>query len=193
MMDRMKQVQPVSEPDLLDALRRGDEEPLRVLYRKHYPMIINLVVNNGGSLQEGKDIHQETLIAFYERVREPGFRLECSIKTFLYSVARRLWLKQLQRRQRFGGTLNDAEVYVEVEMELIERREAGFRAMYEALEAMGEPCRSILKDFYLAERSMDEIARKFGYTNTDNAKTQKYKCLQRLKKRFFASMPGQNE
>jgi hypothetical protein len=26
---------------------------------------------------------------------------------------------------------------------------------------------------------------KFGYTNSDNAKTQKYKCLQRLKRYFF--------
>jgi hypothetical protein len=32
---------------------------------------------------------------------------------------------------------------------------------------------------------MEEIAEKFGYTNADNAKTQKYKCLQRLKKYFF--------
>ena len=33
---------------------------------------------------------------------------------------------------------------------------------------------------------MQEIAAEFGYTNADNAKTQKYKCLLRLKKLFFA-------
>ena len=33
---------------------------------------------------------------------------------------------------------------------------------------------------------MNEIAGSFGYTNADNAKTQKYKCLVRLKKLFFA-------
>jgi hypothetical protein len=33
---------------------------------------------------------------------------------------------------------------------------------------------------------MPEIAEFFGYTNADNAKTQKYKCLVRLKKLFFA-------
>jgi hypothetical protein len=32
---------------------------------------------------------------------------------------------------------------------------------------------------------MQEIAINFGYTNTDNAKTQKYKCLNRLRKLFF--------
>jgi hypothetical protein len=32
---------------------------------------------------------------------------------------------------------------------------------------------------------MDLIAEKFGYTNADTAKNQKYKCLQRLKRNFF--------
>ena len=32
---------------------------------------------------------------------------------------------------------------------------------------------------------MNEITEKFGYTNSDNAKTQKYKCLTRLKRIFF--------
>jgi len=31
---------------------------------------------------------------------------------------------------------------------------------------------------------MVEIAAGFGYTNADNAKNQKYKCLMRLKKLF---------
>jgi hypothetical protein len=34
---------------------------------------------------------------------------------------------------------------------------------------------------------MQEIAADFGYTNPDNAKTQKYKCLMRLKKIFFSA------
>jgi hypothetical protein len=33
---------------------------------------------------------------------------------------------------------------------------------------------------------MQMIADDFGYTNAENAKTQKYKCLMRLKKIFFS-------
>jgi hypothetical protein len=50
---------------------------------------------------------------------------------------------------------------------------------------LGEPCKTIIEEFYLNSRSMQEICEQFGYTNADNAKTQKYKCLQRLKKLFF--------
>ena len=43
----------------------------------------------------------------------------------------------------------------------------------------------LLLAFYLQKKGMQEIAASFGYTNADNAKTQKYKCLMRLKKLFF--------
>jgi len=38
-----------------------------------------------------------------------------------------------------------------------------------------------------------EIAHRFGYTNADNAKNQKYKCLMRLKKLFFDQYKNDNE
>ena len=58
--------------------------------------------------------------------------------------------------------------------------------MENALQKIGEPCKSLLEAFYIEKKSMPEIADSFGYTNADNAKTQKYKCLVRLKKLFFA-------
>jgi hypothetical protein len=54
------------------------------------------------------------------------------------------------------------------------------------MQRIGEPCKSLLQAFYIEKKSMPEIAVAFGYTNADNAKTQKYKCLIRLKKLFFA-------
>ena len=57
--------------------------------------------------------------------------------------------------------------------------------MNNSLIDLGEPCSELIKDFYINKLSMEQIAEKFGYTNADNAKTQKYKCLQRLKKIFF--------
>ena len=64
-------------------------------------------------------------------------------------------------------------------------RELHYEQLDTALEQIGEPCRSILKAYYHHDKSMQEIASDFGYTNPDNAKTQKYKCLTRLKKIFF--------
>ena len=75
---------------------------------------------------------------------------------------------------------------VEDEIDLHEKRNNDFLLMESALEKIGEPCKSLLEAFYIEKKSMPEIAASFGYTNADNAKTQKYKCLVRLKKIFFA-------
>lgn len=58
--------------------------------------------------------------------------------------------------------------------------------METSMSKIGEPCKSLLDAYYLQNKSMLDIAKEFGYTNADNAKTQKYKCLVRLKKLFFA-------
>jgi RNA polymerase sigma factor (sigma-70 family) len=182
----MNQVQPVAEIQVLELLMAGDDKTLKVVYRQNYQTVVSFILNNGGTLQEAKDTYQETIIVFCEKLKQDGFELNCSIKTFLYSIGRRLWLKQLKRKSRFTTEqLNDSEEYLPIEEDKTDEREEQFYAMNQALEQLGEPCRSILKDFYINGNSMEEITQKFGYTNADNAKNQKYKCLKRLKKSFF--------
>jgi RNA polymerase sigma factor (sigma-70 family) len=161
---------------------------LRELYRTHYPMIVNLVCSNNGTEQEAKDVYQESLIAFYEKIRSPGFVLTCKIKTYLYAVCRRLWLKRLSEKKRFSPNIDAGETFAEIDDEMltIEDTEKKFAFMGQSLNGLGEPCRSIIEDFYVHDLSMEAIRDKHGYTSTENAKNQKYKCLQRLKKIFFS-------
>lgn len=155
-------------------------------------MIMSMVCSNSGTEQEARDIYQDTVIAFFEKVQQPDFVLTCKIKTYLYAVSRRLWLKQLAEKKRYHGKIEESEKFLEIEEEMVSigKREEEFDKMAKALGLLGEPCRSILEDFYFNDQSMENIRDKFGYTNTDNAKNQKYKCLQRLKKLFFS---GNNE
>lgn len=77
-------------------------------------------------------------------------------------------------------------VPVEEEVEEYEKRDQEFAMMEKAIGSLGEPCKSLIEAFYIQKRNMQDIASQFGYTNADNAKNQKYKCLMRLKKLFFA-------
>lgn len=106
----------------------------------------------------------------------------------MYSVCRRLWLKRLQQLQRYGSLIENVEetVMVDEDLELHEKHNADFVLMETTMSKIGEPCKSLLDAYYIQKKNMQEIAADFGYTNADNAKTQKYKCLLRLKKLFFA-------
>jgi RNA polymerase sigma factor (sigma-70 family) len=172
----------------LNEIRKGNDRVLRDLYKTHYPMILNLVMVNSGTEPEAKDIYQEAVIAFYERIKQKDFVLTCKIKTYLYAVSKHLWLKRLYIKKRSAVLVDDAETFPEVEAEIsqVEEQEKQFELLQTALSKLGEPCNTLIRDFYIHDLSMEQIREKFGYTNTDNAKNQKYKCLQRLKKIFFS-------
>lgn len=172
---------------ILAEIRKNNEAALGELYKTHYPMAVNLICSNSGTEQEAKDIYQEAVMVFYERVQQPQFELTCRIKTYLYAVCRRLWLKRLAEKKRFNITIPEVETFEGIEEEIrdAEEKELNLKRMEDSLHALGDPCRSIMEDFYIHNFSMEIIREKYGYTSADNAKNQKYKCLQRLKKLFF--------
>lgn len=176
----------LTDEELLMGLADGSDSALQQLYRQYFPMVLHFVTSNSGSEDDAKDIYQEALIVVYEKVRAGSLELQCQLKTYLYSVGRRLWLKQLAQRGRYMISDTEQSVRVDDDMTDHEERDRQFELMTESLDRLGEPCRTLLEDFYIRHLSMQAITDKFGYTNSDNAKTQKYKCLMRLKRLFFA-------
>lgn len=187
--------QEINEKALLQGLAKSETKAVETIYRENYNMVQALIINNNGSAEEAKDIFQEAMIVLYEKVRSGGFELNCQIKTYLYSVCRRLWLKRLQQLSRFSSPVEPLETTVPVEEEIDthEKRNTEFEMMNKAISSLGEPCKSLLEAYYLQKRNMQEIALSFGYTNADNAKNQKYKCLVRLKKIFFTHYKNGNQ
>ncbi len=183
----------LTDDALLTGLANGSDDALTQLYRRYFPMVLHLVTTNNGSEDDAKDIYQEALVVLYEKVRSGSLELHCQLKTYIYSVSRRLWLKQLSHKSRYmvrdvDAPATDADAVAQLSDDLTDHdeRDRQFELMGESLERLGEPCRTLLEDFYIRHLSMQDITEKFGYTNADNAKTQKYKCLMRLKKLFFS-------
>jgi len=184
----------IDESHLLKGLATSDKKAVETIYKENYNMVQALIINNNGSADDAKDIFQEAMIVLYEKVRSGTFELNCQIKTFVYSVSRRLWLKRLQQQNRYAAPGDSMENVVAVEEDLDEheQRNAEYEMMEKAISNLGEPCKSLLEAYYLQKQNMQVIAANFGYTNADNAKNQKYKCLMRLKKIFFAHYKNGN-
>jgi RNA polymerase sigma factor (sigma-70 family) len=176
----------INEQQLLEGLALNDRRAIETIYKQHYNMVQSLIQSNSGSPDDARDIFQESMIVLYEKVMSGTFELHCQLKTYLYSVSRRLWLKRLSQLQKLSSEVEDLKetVPVEEELELHEQRNLDFKIMEKSMKNLGEPCKSLLEAYYLHKKSMVEIADRFGYTNADNAKNQKYKCLMRLKKIF---------
>jgi RNA polymerase sigma factor (sigma-70 family) len=178
-----------TDREVVLGILNNSEEALNKLYIGYFPMVLQLILNNNGDEDDAKDVYQEGIIVLYNKIKSGNFELSSKLKTYIYSVCRRIWLKKLSQQSRKSNNVSDFEdvIAVEVDIEQHEEKDQQFEKMQSALLHLGEPCKTIIQDFYINNLSMQDISEKFGYTNTDNAKTQKYKCLQRLKKLFFQS------
>lgn len=177
------------DQELIDGIAKGSTESLRIIYKDHFPLVAQFIIKNSGSEEDAKDVFQEAVIVLYDKINQGDFKLSSRLQTYIYSVCRFIWLKKLSSNERLNTTLYqelEETLAVEDDFEESQAREMQFHLMEESLNLLGEPCQTIIQDFYIHDLSMQEICEKFGYTNANNAKTQKYKCLQRLKKLYFS-------
>lgn len=173
--------------ELLDGLAVSDGKSLEIIYKEHFPVILRMILQYKGSEDDAKDVFQEAIIVLYEKVCKGDFSLSSKLKTYLYSVCYHLWMKKLQKANGISSFSSEMEELLPADdlLDDHQHKDEQYRNMESAMELIGEPCKTILEDYYLRKQSMQEIADKFGYTNAENAKNQKYKCLMRLKKLFF--------
>lgn len=178
-----------SEKALWLALSKENTHAIRFLYKKHFRVWISWMTQRGGNQQDGEDVFQEALLILIEKSKDSNFSLSAQISTLLIAICKRIWFKKIQKIVPETGNTDSLEDEFQIDdSELLEEhfvREKKYELLNEALLKLGEPCASLLKSYYILDKSMNDIAKEFSYTNADNAKTQKYKCLTRLKKLFF--------
>ncbi len=178
----------LTDVELLEGLAEGNRSAVAAIYRSYHSILIKWIVGRGGSEADAQDVFQEALIVLYEKSKSAEFCLTCKLGTYLFAICKRLWYKKVERSTLFSAfdadNDEDTDHYDEDIGHHIEK-ETQYEKLENALTELGEPCSSLLKAFYVDKLSMQEIAAVFNYTNAENAKTQKYKCLTRLKKIFF--------
>ena len=175
----------LNDESLIESIRNGREDAVSFLYEEYYHYSVSYVFSKNGSEDDAKEIFQEAIIILIHNIRKKKFREESTVKTYLYGICRRLWLKELKLKGRVFQLLEDDRIENNVEFELHEQTIDRFEKMEDALSKLGESCETIIRKYYLLKESMKVIAESLGYTNANNVKNQKYKCLQRLKKIYF--------
>lgn len=166
----------MTDEKVLELIRSGNEKALEFLYKKNYRMVVRLIMRNSGSEDEAKDIFQDTLVVFWEKIRSNKLVLTSKISTYLFSVAQNLWRKELDRKIRNSGEMKDG-----VSQPDWERKEKS-DIIQQCLQSLSETCRRILTLYYFDQLSMVDLAREMGFANADTAKTKKYKCKNELDK-----------
>lgn len=164
----------MKDQEIFEKICQGDEKSLELIYKKYYRMMTKLVISNSGTEQEAKDIYQEAVVVFWQKAVSGKLVLTSKISTYIYSICQNLWRKELDRKKRLSNEEKDSEVH------LSHDEEERAKIINECIHRLDETCRKVLMYYYFDGMSMQDIADKLGFANTNTAKTKKYKCKKKL-------------
>jgi RNA polymerase sigma factor (sigma-70 family) len=145
------------------------------LYKKAFPAVARYISRKGGNYEEAKDIFQDALIIYYEKLVSNSFSHVKNEKAYILGIAKYLWCKRLGSNEN-----NDTIENALSEPEITETNLSSDKIM-RLLETAGQKCMDMLRAFYYDKASISEIAQHFGYSGTRSATVQKYKCIEKIR------------
>ncbi|MDC0584207.1 sigma-70 family RNA polymerase sigma factor [Bacteroidales bacterium] len=138
------------------------------------------MVSGGGTREQAQEIFNDSLLLLIEKVSDPTFVLSSSLQTYLFGIARFLWMNESRKNMKYRN--EDWNEALDVSMSDFgydEEKEQKLQAIESILDSITEKCKQILELFYYKQLSMKVIADKLQFTSVNSAKTQKYKCLEK--------------
>jgi RNA polymerase sigma factor (sigma-70 family) len=174
-----------NDAELLTAINSPADidSAIKFIYRSCYDFLKTYTCANSGNDEDAQDIFQEVLVVFIELVHQNKFRGESTIKTFLYSLNRNIWLNELKKRGRTErrNTIYEKEKDVEVinVSQYMVQAETQ-KQIFSIVGTLGQTCKKILLAFYYENLSMKEIFKMVDYESEQAVRNKKYKCLKQL-------------
>lgn len=175
----------MTDTELLEWFKSGSSGAGELLYRSYFPSVADYVMTHNGTREDAEDIFQEALVVLLQKVRTTDFVLTSSLKTFLYAVARNLWLKQLRDHPR--KTMADEYALLAVAetdvqpFDIIPPKPRSVQVLH-WLEKITANCKHILQAIFFYKEPMQQLLIRMGWKNKHTAHNQQYKCLQQIRK-----------
>ena len=169
----------MTDEEIVLELKRGNTAVLKYCYTKTLGQVEGMVIKNGGSREDAKDLFHDALIILNNNCRTTDFKLTSSLSTYLYSICRYSWLNQLNKQKK--GEEMIRKMYEEVGQLTYKSTNDLVEAIMMAMDKLGEKCKEILLDYYYGKFTYEEIAKNLAYASAQVVRQQKYRCIQKLK------------
>ncbi len=150
------------------------EELFIALYKSVFPAAAKYVAKMGGTFDEAKDIFQDALVIYYEKVVAGSDTIRTNEKAYIFGIAKHRWLKNFAL-QIPNVEVSDFDIQMEEEEHVSDNRLLSF------LQTAGKKCMDLLRSFYYDQQPLNEIAETFGFSGVRSATVQKYKCLEKVR------------
>jgi RNA polymerase sigma factor (sigma-70 family) len=160
-----------------------DQVAFNEVYEREFPRIARLVLSHGGTLETACDIFQDAMVILLEKIRHGKLTLTSSIGTYLYSVCRHILGDHFRRDNRDRKMKAWYTVEYRDDLFFPWEKPDNYARVAEVMDRLGDPCKTLLEWFYYRQKDWEFIASTLGYKDAASARTQKYKCLEKIRSR----------
>lgn len=173
-----------SDQETFLGLKSRDSHAYEILYKFYYPSVKHFIIKNNGTVDDAKDIFQETIFVLLQKVPKDDFNLTSSLKTYIFAISSNLWLKRL----RYSSKIVKADPaiyekyladYEEAETNIHDSKTIQAQNIFKRIT---DKCITLLKAIFYDKKDIDIVTKEFGYTNKHNTQNQKYKCLEQARR-----------
>jgi RNA polymerase sigma factor (sigma-70 family) len=168
---------------VIDSLKKGEHTVLRKIYQETRKEFQKWAFTQFGVPSgETDEIFQTSIIIFYEKVTSHRLVLSSHWKTYLFAIGKnkiREYWRAAAKSTSLDTVLDDESEPMNEEDEFAGDQQANL--VIKCIDTLGPPCKDLIVAFYYKNMPLEDISVKLGYKNSNSAKNQKYKCMQRLK------------
>jgi len=162
----------------LDIRNPKDREKFFLeLYEERFPAVAKFVANRGGSFHDAKDIFQDALVIFYEKLVNEKLAVHVSHEFYVVGIAKHLWIRKFKDDHK-KVSLDAVEKEIAIPEDYFEITENRLTSI---IELAGRKCLNLLRAFYYDNLPLQQIKEAFGFSNVHSASVQKYKCIEKMR------------
>ena len=173
--------------------RKLQDVALEQLYFRNSPLIEGYILRNSGSKEDAEEVLQDTLVVVFQAVRKPNFELTSKIDTFIYGIARNIWLKRLRKKRRKVETVAISGNESALELKASEpETQAVSEKMLQIIRQMSPRCQEILTLLYVEEKNINETMEALQYMSAQAVRNKKSNCLKKLRA-YFQNSKNRND
>ncbi|MHC4157233.1 MAG: RNA polymerase sigma factor [Planctomycetota bacterium] len=164
-----------SDQELIDSANQGDARAFEALYYRYRDWVYRLAWRFTGSRDQALDVLQETF--FYLLKKFPGFKLSCSMTTFLYPVVKHV---SLAMRRKAGRTVSEDAAFAELPAPQTTDGRDSHSELAAVLSALRKEQREVLLMRFIDEMMFEEIAEALNIP-VSTVKSRLYRGLEALR------------
>lgn len=178
----------MTDQEYIEAFRQNDQKIIAAYYEQHRDQFCAWLGNKFHTLDIDllSDVYIESVTRLWRFIRVGKIaeqHLQKPLMDYLCGIGKKTMLEEWRKYHK--GTSDQQRKYkieVEENLHIDTAYEEMLKRIKAAVNQMGNPCEPLLRKVHWDKLSMETVAYELRYASADSAKTQKYKCMQKLKR-----------